>query len=695
MHKVAAVSVFLCVVLGCLGAAPAAVPESQQEGQSPAQFTFALEPSVTVPLGSSNSDFALGGAGTIRGELVFPSLPFLFFTAGIGYAYSPLQYVRSVSTVAATLGVGLRTELTPWLAARAYVEGGAYDSFLNDPVDIAPGVYPLASAGAGLSFDFSPTISLLLDGRYENRVGLYQGIGAGLGLAVHLGGKHAPSVFVRDERFADIFSVFYKYYDDHTLGEAVLENRESAPITDVRVRLQIKEYMDSPKDCVVAPTVKPGESQKISLYGLFKSSVLDVTEATKVPVEITVDYVFKGEKYSVTRVQTLRVLDRNAMTWDDDRRVAAFITAKEPAVLDFSKNVLATVGSRLPPAIDRNLLMGMAIHDALVLKGVAYSPDPARPYSETSKDKSTVDFLQFPRQTLDYRAGDCDDLTILSCALMESIDVQTAFITVPGHIFMALALRMGEEDARKTLLDPDSAIYRDGKVWIPVEITETQGDFLDAWLLGAKEWKENAGKGTANFYTTADSWAAYEPVGLPGSSSSGAPPAEASLTDRFQKDLSRYVDHEIAPRVTVLQAEIKSSGGSSRSVNKLGVLFARYGQGDKAEQQFLSILGKEEFPPALTNLGNLALMKGDAARAITYYGRAYRKDAGNPSALVGLAKAYSLRGDSVQASSWYQKLQAVAPDLAEKYAYLMETGISGTRAGQAGALAGGVEWAEE
>ena len=30
--------------------------------------------------------------------------------------------------------------------------------------------------------------------------------------------------------------------------------------------------------------------------------------------------------------------NRNAMTWDDDRKAAAFVTAKDPALLGFAKS---------------------------------------------------------------------------------------------------------------------------------------------------------------------------------------------------------------------------------------------------------------------------------------------------------------------------------------------------------------------
>ena len=693
MRRVTVFMALLCLAAVWAAAAPA--PGGRGGEAEAPQFSISMEPGVTIPLGNSAAYYTLGGGAAMRGELSFPSLPFLFFSAGVSYGYSPLQYLRSISTVTGTLGAGLKLDLTSWLAVRAFIDGGAYNGFMNDPVELEAGIYPFLSTGAGLSINLGPSFSLELTARYENCFSLYQGIRGGLAAAIHLGARRPPSVHIKDIRFDDVFSVFYKYYDDHTLGDAILENRESAPLTNVKARFLIKEYMDSPKECEVASTLKPGESQRIALYGLFKDKVLDITEATKVPAEITVEYVLKDEKHSLTTIQTLRMLDRNAMSWDDDRRAAAFVTAKDPTVLGFAKNVLATAGSRSPAGMDRNLLLGMAIHDALALQGMSYSPDPARPYSEMSKNKQAVDFLQFPRQTLDYRAGDCDDLSILNCALLESLNVATAFITVPGHIFMAFALDMEPEEARKTLLNPEDLIYKAGKAWVPVEITLTKADFLDAWVLGTKEWREESEKGQAAFYPLSEAWAAYEPVGLPGSAAPAKLPTDAALLDRFQKDIGRFVDREIAGRVTELQNEIKSAKGGSKSLNKLGVLYARYGQAGKAEQQFGAILQKEEYLPALVNLGNLALLQGDQAKAIGYFGRGYRKDAANPSILLGLAIAYYQKGDSVQAVSYYNKLQGLAPDLAERHAYLNGEGGSASRAAQAGAPTGRVEWAED
>jgi tetratricopeptide (TPR) repeat protein len=671
--------------------APAAADEPRAGGR--ALFHLSLAPGVTIPLGESATLYTLGGGAQLAAELSFSSLPMLFARLGIGYDYSPLQWLRSVSLVTASLGGGVQVDLAPWLAARAFAVGGGYLGFMNQPVELDGGVFPYVAAGAGLSFALGPTFSLGIGGSYENCIGLYQGVRAAVSASYQVG-KQPPAVRIRDPRFLDVFSVFHKYYDDHPLGEAVIENREGSPLTDVRATLQIREYMDAPKDCVVAAVVRPGESQRIELYGLFKEKVLEITESTKVSVEITVHYTLKGREYTLPLVQTLRILDRNAMTWDDDRHAAAFVTAKDPQVLSFAKNALAAVSGKMPGAIDRNLVVAMAVHEALALFGMSYSPDPARPYAEMSKNDTAVDSLQFPRHTLDYRAGDCDDLSILACALLESLDVRTAFLTVPGHIFMAFALDMDESEARATLQRPDEVIFRNRRAWIPVEITMTRDGFLDAWQRGAQEWREAEAKGQAGFFDVREAWRAYEPVGVPGSSTPPRLPAEAELLARCQKQLARFVDRELAVRVRQIEAEIASSGGTARVHNKLGVLYARYGVSDKAEAQFQKSIAKEEYVPALVNLGNLAFLRGETTRAIAWFKRASLKSPDDAGVLLGLARAHHQAGDAANADATFARLKTVAPSVAEKYDYLALSGGS-SRAGQAGADVGRIPWAED
>jgi tetratricopeptide (TPR) repeat protein len=658
-------------------------------------FTLSLSPFVDFPLGESSTLFTIGGGSELNGELYFSALPFVFMKAGFGYAFVPMQYLTSVSMITGYAGGGLRWEATPWLSLNAYVAGGAYYGFLNNPLEMGSGVYPYLSAGAGLSFKLLPSLSLGVCGYYRNGFGLYEGAGAGVSVTYQIGGRQQPMVRFIETKFADVYSIFYKYYDDHPLGTTLIENRDQSPLYDVKATLWIKEYMDAPKQCSVESIVKPGEAQRIDLFALFKEKVLEITESTKVSVQIDVEYMYKEEKYTLSSVETVRVLDRNAMSWDDNRKASAFVTAKDPAVLSFSKNVGAAIEGIGPVTMDKNLLAAMSLHETLSQYGMNYSPDPTRSYVEMSKQKQAIDYLQFPRQTLEYRAGDCDDLSILYCALLESVGIQTGFITVPGHIYMAFALDMTPEEAKSTFLRPEDLIFSFGKAWVPFEVTETRSGFLTAWQKGAQEWRENMPKGQAAFYQLSEAWKEYESVGLPGSSPAIKLPDDKAIAARYQKELALFVDREVSARAAQIQDEIRKSKSNPKAVNKLGILYAKYGLYDKAKTEFQKLVGDDEYPPALINLGNIYLILGDAPRAVSFFTRAFNKNPTVDSVVLGLARAQYLKGDYQQAQKTWDLLYKNAPDLAERYSYLGKGSGEASRAGQAAVAAGRALWSED
>ncbi len=345
-------------------------------------------------------------------------------------------------------------------------------------------------------------------------------------------------IVIQNISFNKVFPIFHAFYDTHPIGTITLVNTDSSPATDVAVTLQIKQYMDAPKDCGTIATLKPGESQDVDLLALLRSDILEITQTTKVAAEISVSYTRNGKPATATKVETLTVYDRNAMSWDDNQKAAAFVTPKEPAILYFSNNINAMVKNKMNRVMDKNLQTAMIFHDALRLLGISYVSPPLTSYAAFSQDKQAVDSLKFPRETLSYRSGDCSDLSILYCSLLESVQIETAFITIPGHIFMAFALDMNEDQARRTFTKTDEFIFQDGKAWVPIEITERDGMFLTAWQEGAKEWRENLAKKQADFYPVRAAWKTYEAVFFPGSDAQPQLPDASKVIADFQTDLT-------------------------------------------------------------------------------------------------------------------------------------------------------------
>ncbi len=641
--------------------------------QVPSSLSLEVRPAFDIPLGDSSQWFTYGGALDLGLNYRIPSSIFSL-SGGLQYSLTPVQASTSLSLVAARIGGGLQLPLTSGFAVFAYVMGGYYFATYND--FSKSGSYPFVAGGLGLKLSVAPTFAFQLGAQYKNYLALYQGLSVTAGIDVSLGNGGSVDVPAVDLRPA--FPVFYKFYDDHPVGTLQIKSNLKVPASDIRVQVDIKEYMDSPKVMEVPGTLAPGESKTIDLFALFTDKVLSVTEGTKVAAEITVSYKVEGQTYEDKKIETLTLWGRNAMTWDDNRKAAAYVTSKDPGVLNFARSVSSFIRSKENRSICDNLQAAIAFHEALDLYGLNYSPNPKTPYEQVSKQKDVIDFLQFPQETFQYKAGDCSDISILYGALFQAVGIDAAFITIPGHIFIAVDSGLSVAQAPKELIPASQSIAYKDKAWIPVEITSIHEGFMKAWQLGAKEWTENTSTGQAGFYPIQEAWSVYQPVGLPGAATTVAVPQSDGILRAYLAEAQKYLDSALAPMVAELQAQITS--GSLAAMNGLGVLYAKFGQADKAEEQFKQVLARKEYLPAILNLGHLYFAKSDWKDALSLYQRASETDPNNDHVLLALARASQELQDYAAAKQDYEKLKAINPTLAQQFAYLGESQESGTRA---------------
>ena len=438
-----------------------------------------------------------------------------------------------------------------------------------------------------------------------------------------------------------------------------------------------------------------GEEKSVNLFALFKNTIFETKQSTKVPVEINMSYKLGGRQQTTSKVETLRIYDRNALSWDNTNKAAAFVMPKEPAVMMTSNQINSFVKASMNRSIDKNLQTAMALHDGLRLLNIAYVSPPLTSYAVRSENRTAIDSVKFPLETLQYRSGDCSDLSVLYCSLLESVQIETAFITVPGHIFMAFALASAEAEVKKTFTSWDEFIFRDGRVWVPVEVTERDGLFLKAWQAGAKEWRENLLKKQADFYPVRNAWKTYEPVNYPGAGNQPPLPDQARVARDFNQDEMSLILREISAREIELMAAASRSNSSPKSLNALGVLYARYDLTDKAEAQFQMAIKTAEYGPALVNLGNLRFRDARTDDALAFYERAFKQAPHDPLALLGLARANHEMQNYGAAKKQYEQLRSLSPELANQFAYLRLQGEESTRAAEASQAGSAIVWEEE
>ena len=498
-------------------------------------------------------------------------------------------------------------------------------------------------------------------------------------------------------QFNDIFPSLYKLYENKPPGSAVLTNDERFPITDINVSVFAKDYMDTPTKCKAPDRLEPGGTVPLQLGVLMSDRVLDLKEAAQVNAELRVEYTLNGRRETSLSYGSMRLLNRNAMVWNDDRKVAAFVTPTDPEVLGFSKLAAGMVRDAGPATMNQNLRMVMGVFTSLSYYGMKYVVDPNSPaYKDAANDQQVVDFLQYPRQTLSYKGGDCDDLSILISSLLESIGVETAFITVPGHIFIAASLGLRQEEAQAAFTGSNDLIYKDGKTWLPLEVTMLGSRFIQAWQTGAREWRENNDKGKANFYPSQECWAEYEMSGAPSDTVSIKYPVLTQLRTAYDTDMAAFIDSEIGAKVKDLNAQITKVAKPTKERNKLGVLYAQYGKMKEAEAQFLAALKIGDYIPAMLNLSNIYFSRNDFKGALTLLQRAEKAAPDNGNVLVGLARVNYELANSAQVDKYVNLAEKSSPGSTDRFPYLRQAEDTSTaRAGDALARMEDLVWATD
>ena len=386
------------------------------------------------------------------------------------------------------------------------------------------------SFGGRLSANYyiSPALKAGIFGGYQNYYyspkPFLQSIQAGLVFSINLTKSlfKKDVVAMQDFETQPLFPIFYAHYDNSSFGTVLFTSLEKNALTDVEVSVFIEQFMSVPKVVGSYEKIKSGEEFSVDLTAFLNESIMNQMQKQLTDAVVTVTYKNLGQKGKYENRFFLQTLTRNSMSWEDDRRAAAFVSAKDGAVQRFSRQITLALRNKIDSAPSANQLYANAVFDVLKAYGINYVIDPTSVFS--TSDTVAVDFLQFPYQTLLYHGGDCDDLSILNCSLFEALGIQTAFITIPGHIYMAYDSGLTERQA-DMIYGKNKYIVQNNTVWIPYEITVPQDSFELGLKLGLRQWNKYPAE--HNLIPIHKAWEEFKPVTVPESDVSLQFPKEA------------------------------------------------------------------------------------------------------------------------------------------------------------------------
>lgn len=502
-------------------------------------FSLHVQPSYEIPLNGFLNK--AGGFGVNLGLNLSPitirSRDQIYVTGQFTYTGFYVEGFGLQTLLDGNFGAGYNVRFADRWDAFAEAGGGVW-SFPSASNFSAKNVSGLSFYGkAGADYYLSPALSVTAFAGYKSFYAkpesLTSTVELGLGLKYSLahGLFKKDMIELSDSELSPLFPVFYAHYAENPFGQIGFINNEPNDIYDVSISILIDSYMTSPSLVAEIENVPRGGRFEVDVCAFLSENILDLVQPKSSDMEVTVNYSSLGKAESATYLLPITALSRNSMTWEDDRRAAAFVSGKDAAAQKFARRVQGIVKNELKAGIPVNIQYAAAIFGALKAFGINYVVDPSSAFTD-NVGTASVDFLQFPYQTLVYHGGDCDDLTILNCSLLEALGIETAFITVPGHIFMAFDSGLSLEEGRAKT-SKGYYIEAEGKIWVPFEVTLSQDTFGLAWTYGAREWKK-AGSDAA-LIPLMDAWASYLPISVPGADAKIEIPSREEIIKLFRE----------------------------------------------------------------------------------------------------------------------------------------------------------------
>jgi len=468
-----------------------------------------------------------------------------------------------------------------------------------------------------------------------------------------------PPLEIEVVRLNDVFSNSYKLYEVDGIGVINLTNNTDRKMEKVRVSFLLKNFMDFPTESKIDELL-PGESVQLPLKAVFNNSILTMTEDSAVQALIEASYFDRGERMTYNRNATVNVYDKHRLSWDERGRFAVFVTPKDEPILNLAR---AVVGEYKETKDEAQL--AAALFDALGVFGLTYIQDPSNPYQVASSKANTVDYLQFPRETLERKSGDCDDLVAVYASGLESMGIITRVLEVPGHMLMMFNTGIPTEGDSYTM--NNLYVIHEGTLWIPVETTLVGNSFIKAWEKGSETYYKYRDSGLT-VLDIHSAWETFKPASLPGSSWKVSGLTRAAIEKKFQDDNLSVLKISSQTKTRHYLDILQAKPNDVDAHLQIGIILARIGDRNEAMKYFDKIISLDpNNAAALNNRGNLLMIDDKYQDAVKSYHAAAQASPQDVYILINLARAYKRLGDTKNAKAAFLKAKKLDPAVQTQY----------------------------
>lgn len=457
---------------------------------------------------------------------------------------------------------------------------------------------------------------------------------------------------------SDVFPAMYKFYSKDKIGVVEVKNNTDIPVEKVKLSFFVKEYMDFPSESKEIDRLQPKKTVKFEIPASFNSKVLEITEDTPMQAQLRIEYYAQGQKKLIQSSKSFKMFNRNAMVWDDIGKLASFVTPKDTIVKVYARNLVSTYKNKNIGNMNRNLFNAMLVFDALGATGLTYVLDPQSPLRQREKTMEVVDYIQFPRDTIRFKSGDCDDCTVLFSSLMEHIGIQTALIDLQEHILMMFNTGVPENAAGQIASSSKMYVIKDGYVWIPVETTLIGSSFSKAWQTGISEYYKGKESRKLTVIDVSKAQSTYNAVTLPEITWEPKMPSTYKIDKFLNQDMKFANDIGMKNVLQGLKAKLKKNPKDLNTLNKVGIMLSKTGDTEEGVEYLEKAVKLN--PKAAkyhNNLGNAYFVMDEINKAQKEYEEAIRLDPDNPKYHINLGTLYNYIGNTKKATEEFDKAE--------------------------------------
>jgi len=480
--------------------------------------------------------------------------------------------------------------------------------------------------------------------------------------------KTQPALNILEIQVKDIFPSLYRNYSDVkllSLGEMVVANNTSQPITPTSITVFVKELMRQPTQ-IKSPALVGFSNNYVKLSALFDERILSFTQQEKLQMDVEIKYIHSGQEKTATKTVIFNLNARNAISWYDKRCLGAFIAPASDVIVNYDRKIDQIFRTQLNYGLNKSILKAMQIYTFINKDGFGYSPDPVRSFATVSTNTEMLDFLQYPTETIKRKGGDCDDLVALLAGLLENAGVPCAYIDVPGHVFMAFDTQLRPDQIVENGLSSMEVIIVQDKVWIPIESTFIgKQDFLAAWKVAAKRYYDELTKGNfPELVSFADAHNVYVPSDYTPAGWNEEPSASEATMSEYNKLLTQLVSNTKRQVIVDMENRYLLEPDNVYIKNKYANTLAQIGEYAKARKVMVEALNlSPNSAVILNNLGNIYMLESDFSNALSFYEQASKIDDSDSEIYINLCKAHLKIGDRNQAMIYFKKAIQLNPDI--------------------------------